>query len=324
MAGHELPPDLRKELDETRDGMPELAAQLCPSLDPSIRVDVIKHPEADRELGRVLHTAGPDRPWLYCIHGGGYYVLSAELLSGWYAAIAGRAGYNAFVVDYRLCPEASLPEATEDCVRGYRWLLEEQQIDSKNIVFYGDSAGGGLVALTMNAIQGRAIVGYPLDVDHYVCRKLMPKPRAIIMSSPWLDLTATTPHYRINNEVDLVDGDFFKQEAQFLPYFTRGNQTLDSISPKHIDPSGWQCPARLTVGTQETLLDDCTRFGEKLVRANINLSYQCYINLVHCGYYSPKLMPIEIGPIVDQFFKDQNEYLIDLYRKPPASAQSKL
>lgn len=60
---------------------------------------------------------------------------------GWYSTIAAKAGFNAFVVDYRLTPDVKFPDNVEDCVTGYRYLLNDLKKPADKIVVYGDSAG---------------------------------------------------------------------------------------------------------------------------------------------------------------------------------------
>jgi acetyl esterase/lipase len=54
-------------------------------------------------------------------------------------------------VEYRLCPEHPLPVAVEDSVAVYRALLR-QNISPSQLFIMGDSAGGGLALLTVQAI----------------------------------------------------------------------------------------------------------------------------------------------------------------------------
>ena len=51
------------------------------------------------------------------------------------------------LLEYRLAPEHPAPAAIDDTVAAYKWLLEAG-IDPADIVFTGDSAGGGLAVAT--------------------------------------------------------------------------------------------------------------------------------------------------------------------------------
>ena len=73
--------------------------------------------------------------------------------------------------DYRRAPEFPFPAAVDDAVAVYRALLAEG-ISSTDIVFAGDSAGGGLALACMLAAR----------------RSGLPVPAAGILFSPWTDL----------------------------------------------------------------------------------------------------------------------------------------
>jgi acetyl esterase/lipase len=53
----------------------------------------------------------------------------------------------------RLAPEHTFPAMVDDAITAYKWLIYDQKISAKRIVFAGDSAGGGLVLLTLFALQ---------------------------------------------------------------------------------------------------------------------------------------------------------------------------
>src|SRR5690606_33259783 len=77
-------------------------------------------------------------------------------------------------IDYRLAPEHPFPAALEDAIAAYRWLLERGN-DPKRIVIAGDSAGGGLTVATALKLRDEGV----------------PLPAALLVFSPWLDLTCS-------------------------------------------------------------------------------------------------------------------------------------
>lgn len=58
-----------------------------------------------------------------------------------------------FSVEYNRMPEVNYYRTKEDCLNGYRYLINDVKIDPKTIVFAGDSAGGNLVATCLMAIR---------------------------------------------------------------------------------------------------------------------------------------------------------------------------
>ena len=73
-------------------------------------------------------------------------------------------------VDYRLAPETRFPGPLHDAVSAYFRLVEDLKIPPENIVFAGDSAGGGLTL---------ALLMYLRDNDY-------PLPSGAILLSPWV------------------------------------------------------------------------------------------------------------------------------------------
>ena len=94
-------------------------------------------------------AAGPDRPGILHIHGGGYVLGSAEMTGPTDAAYASQLGAVVVSVDYRLAPETPYPGPVEDCYAGLAWLHAQAAalgVDPGRIVVTGESAGGGLAA----------------------------------------------------------------------------------------------------------------------------------------------------------------------------------
>ena len=55
--------------------------------------------------------------------------------------------------NYSRPPEHPWPVPVEDCLGSYRWLLETANVSPSNIVFAGDSAGGGMILSVLGAAK---------------------------------------------------------------------------------------------------------------------------------------------------------------------------
>ena len=83
------------------------------------------------------------------IHGGGFITLSPLHHENYIRKIVNKTGIATLSVDYRLSPENSFPSALDDVYQVYTWLIEHGENDLnlkiKNIILFGDSAGGNLI-----------------------------------------------------------------------------------------------------------------------------------------------------------------------------------
>ncbi len=72
-------------------------------------------------------------------------------------------------VEYRLCPEHPLPAAVDDAVALYQALLQHN-ISPSQLMIMGDSAGGGLSLLTIQALIARQIPVPPVFYPGFFLR----------------------------------------------------------------------------------------------------------------------------------------------------------
>lgn len=79
----------------------------------------------------------PELAILY-IHGGGYRLGSAKAYRGFVSQIVERTNIAAFVIDYPLAPEATLPAAPNAALAAWQWLIAR---GFTRIAVVGDSAG---------------------------------------------------------------------------------------------------------------------------------------------------------------------------------------
>jgi acetyl esterase/lipase len=136
---------------------------------------------AERPLGRVPALrvtgegwgAGADAgPVLLWLHGGAYCIGSPRTHAALAAALARRVGAEAVLPDYRLAPEHPFPAAVEDVRAAWEALLAEGAAPGR-VALGGDSAGGGLA----------------LALLHGLLAEGAPRPAAVVVFSPWADLT---------------------------------------------------------------------------------------------------------------------------------------
>lgn len=146
-----------------------------------------------------------------------------------------------------LSDEAKWPECRNDFLAAYLSLVEDYGIDPQKVVFGGDSAGGGLVA--MSAIHTR--------------REGLPRPGGLIMISPWLDLrmfeTLNSPAMATDYLVT-----FQKENPKLVHLLLPQDMTPENplVSPVLDDLSSLP-PQLVLAGTAEVLLPDSKTWSRK-------------------------------------------------------------
>ncbi|MEN0128857.1 MAG: alpha/beta hydrolase [Brevundimonas sp.] len=221
---------------------------------------------ADVTLGGVpaLRLAPPDTTGgaLLYLHGGGYVIGSARSGAGLAAALARRARLAAYSLDYRLAPEHPFPAAVDDGLAAYRALLGEGR-DVSPLVVAGDSAGGGLALATLLAARDEGL----------------PLPAAVVLLSPWADLTLTGESLRTKEADDPIF-----DAADIAEYATRyldGHDPADpQVSPILADLTGLP-PLLVQVGTNEVLLDDATRLAARAAAAHVEVTLEVVARAPH-------------------------------------------
>ncbi|NRQ32445.1 alpha/beta hydrolase [Nonomuraea sp. NN258] len=207
--------------------------------------------------------AGSERMILY-LPGGGFIEIAGNGPRRFAAAISRQTGACVLLAHYRLAPEHPYPAAMQDGVRAYRWL-RSQGIAASRLAIVGDSAGGNL-ALT-SALSLRQS-GDTL-------------PAALVSLSGVTDFTLRGETFRTLSDRDpiLTPG----TRKLTVDSYTR-NGTIDLrdplLSPLYADLSALP-PTLLLAGSQEVLLSDVTRLGDRLRAAGVPGQTQVWPGMMH-------------------------------------------
>lgn len=204
----------------------------------------------------------PGKVLLY-IHGGAYVVGSCRTHRQMVSHIARAARINALVPQYRLAPEHPFPAAIDDLVGVYRSLLDDG-FKSGDIFVAGDSAGGGLTVATLLSLRHAGL----------------PMPAAVVLLSPYLDVTASGESATTRAEQDPY---FDAQDMSVVvDNYCGGEADLRNplISPVFANVAGLP-PTLIQVGDDEILLSDSTRFAEKMKEAGLNVELEIWPNMWH-------------------------------------------
>lgn len=226
-----------------------------------------------------------DRVIVY-FHGGGYCIGSIKTHRLLVAELSRACAARVLSVDYRLAPEDPHPAAVDDAVAAYNFV-RSAGVTAPHIALAGDSAGGGLVAATLIALRdaGTAL------------------PAAGVCLSPWVDLTMAGASMTSKAAADpMVQREHLEKYARA---YAGRNCTAPTVSPLFADLRGLS-PLLLHVGTAETLLDDSTRFAERLTAAGVSVELRVFDEMIHVWHAFSFILPEaraaieEIGAFVRQ------------------------
>ena len=202
---------------------------------------------------------------LMFFHGGGY--CSGSILSHRRMVTeTGRAAkIRTLAVGYRLAPEHPFPAAYEDALTAWHFL-RAQGYASSQIAIGGDSAGGNLTAVLINALREQS--------EHPACAWLV---------SPWTDLTMSGASLATKDAVDPIIHRGYLEELA-TAYVPAGTDRTDPcISPLFADLYGFP-PALVQVGSNETLLDDAVRFAAALGAADVEVTLEVWPQMIHAWH----------------------------------------
>jgi monoterpene epsilon-lactone hydrolase len=204
-------------------------------------------------------------------HGGVYVMGDAFLAAGLASQIGRRTDAKVISVDYRLGPEHPYPAAVDDALAAYEALLHSG-IAPTDIVFAGESAGGGLVIATL--VNAR---------DHGLTL-----PAAAFVMSPYADLTLAGTTMDTRREVDpLLSREAL--QARVTDYTSGHDAALGLISPIFADLAGLP-PLIIQAGTHEVLLDDAVRLARQAAGADVEVTLDITPQVPHVFQaYSPIL-----------------------------------
>jgi epsilon-lactone hydrolase len=201
-------------------------------------------------------------------HGGVYVMGDAFLAADLASQVGRRTRAKVISVDYRLAPEHPYPAAVDDALAAYEALLRNGTAPS-DIVFAGESAGGGLAIATL--VNAR---------DHG-----LPLPAAAFVMSPYADLTLAGATMETKRDADpLMSPQAL--HARVTDYTSGQDAALGLISPIFAELSGLP-PLIIQAGTHEVLLDDAIRLAQQAATADVEVTLDITPRVPHVfqAYY---------------------------------------
>ena len=210
----------------------------------------------------ITPGSDPSRILMF-FHGGGYCSGSIRSHRRLVTEAGRAAKMRTLAVGYRLAPEHPFPAAYEDALTAWQFL-RDQGIPAANIAIGGDSAGAGLTI---------ALIGTLRDAHEEL-------PACAWLISPWADLTMSGSTLASKAAADpLIHKEYLNELAD--AYLPAGMDRKDSrVSPLYAELAKFP-PMLIQVGSEETLLDDATRFAAKAGAADVAVTLEIWPHMIH-------------------------------------------
>jgi acetyl esterase/lipase len=217
----------------------------------------------DRRVGAVLY-----------LHGGGFVACGLNTHRRLAARVGRAAGLPVLHLGYRQLPRAHLTESLEDCLTGYRYLLD-QGFSGDRMVVVGDSAGGGLAFLLALACRERGLA----------------PPAGIAALSPWGDL---------DNAARLAHPNAVAGRDAFIPAeglglvanwgFAIDGELEPAWQPAKLELAGLP-PVLIQVGSTEVMRSDAERLALRCAAAQVPCTLQIWDRAPHVFQAGADLLP---------------------------------
>ncbi|KAI5299730.1 hypothetical protein KEM55_001822 [Ascosphaera atra] len=144
------------------------------------------------------------------LHGGAYYLMDPRTHRPIVARLAKQTGSRCFSVRYRLAPKWPFPAALLDALVAYLSLLApppgsvHEPVKAKNIVFAGDSAGGGLSFALLQALLTIRRLSPSATIRFHGQDVPVELPGGVAVANPWFDITRSLPAHENNVAFDYL------------------------------------------------------------------------------------------------------------------------
>lgn len=227
---------------------------------------------------------GSNKYILY-LHGGAY--VNKFVKQHWDLAkeIINATAATMILPDYPLAPEHTFVDTIKMAEKTYRKL--RSKVDSKDIIFMGDSAGAGLALALAKKLKKENKV----------------QPSQIILLSPWLDVSMKNPDAKLIEPTDIMlKVDSLKRAGKLYANDTNLDNYL--ISPINGSFKGL-AKISIFIGTHDILYPDCKKLQTILEKEDIPFNIFEYPKMFHdwvvlTGLKESKSTVLQIASIVNQ------------------------
>jgi acetyl esterase/lipase len=235
----------------------------CPHPPKKIKdqFDVAEQKISSRNVFTISSKKSKSKKHILFLHGGAYIHNLAIQHWNFLTKIMEETGCSVTIPDYPLAPTFTYKDSFEMVIQVYREMLENN--DTKNIIFMGDSAGGG----------------FALSLAQYARENNLQQPNHLILLSPWLDLSMTNPKL---STIDPKDPFLGIEGLKLAANAYAGSSDLKNylLSPLFgsINDLG---KISVFTGTHDILYADAVQLKEKAKEAGVSVDFYEYPKMVH-------------------------------------------
>ncbi len=249
---------------------------------------VLVEPQADGVWVRADPAPAGSRPTVFFVHGGGFVTSPADSYAFYGAKVVRSCAVDVFVAEYRLAPETRFPGQIDDLLAAYRKLIAGR--DPAQVVFMGDSCGGGMALSTLLAARDRGLA----------------LPAAFVGLCGWFDMEA-----RGESAVSPVGRDPFLN-PEWLRLRARdyvgpaGDVRDPAVSPLHAELSGLP-PVLLHAGEMDRCRSDSERLADRIASVGGNVTLEVVAGMPHGFHGLSGIVPeadaafAEVGAFISRY-----------------------
>jgi monoterpene epsilon-lactone hydrolase len=200
----------------------------------------------------------PDRTLFY-VHGGGFMAPIDPYHVRYATRLASSLGARLVLADYPLAPEHSWRDSYQPLVD-----LAARYAGESRVTLAGDSAGGGYALALALGLRDRG----------------GPQPSELLLISPWVDLTTSTPDTASYNAID--PWLFLSKVHAYAEWWAGSPADLGrpEVSPGLGDLAGLP-RALMFSGTRDLLVPGCRLLADRAATTDWDLTYVEKPDLIH-------------------------------------------
>ncbi len=214
----------------------------------------------------------PEYAILYA-HGGGFVTGRLNYARILASKLAMATGFTCYSFDYRLAPEHPYPAAVNDGMAVWKHLTDNGYSPDR-IIVAGDSAGGNLA----------------LCLAQKLMAENKPGPRALLLFSPWTDMTGSGESYETYKDRDPVLTKEYVLNAAKAYIAEQGDPKDPVFSPLFGELKGLP-PMLIMAGRNGILLDDSTRLYDAVTKAQ----GKAVLDIEEGGWHVYQQMPLPMA-----------------------------